>query len=216
MRRVRRKTAESFKPKPDEVWDRVEGLYREGLLSNRKIAEECGVSESAVRLKAKAEGWVKGDAHALRERAQQKANDRALPKYIAPSPERIEELAELGANILVRHRTSVATMAGLVQDMVGQLRHQTHHEQDLAKHIESYYMALAAENPLEAGKLQQQCNAALHAIGLNTRSKTMVNLANAAKTLIELERKAWDMDANNDDRSYEDLLAEINAKDGGE
>lgn len=195
-------------------WAAVERDYRAGVLSNRAIAANHGITEAAIRKKAKAEGWIKGEPHAIRARAMQKANDAALPRYMEPSEERIEEIAEQASQVLIRHRGAAAVMAGLAADMVKQLREQTDCMPDIAEAIEDYFMAKAQANPVLAGAYKQQCNAALHAIGLNNRSKTMLNLAGAVAKLVDIERKAWSLDDNSDNRSYEDLLAELHAKVG--
>lgn len=188
-------------------WEGVEADYRAGIDSARTIATRYGISESAVRFRAKADGWVKGDAHAVRALAHQKADNTVLPKTLPPA-ERIEALAEAGAQVLVRHRTAVSGMASLVADMVQQLHHQTHNEDVLGAELREYFMLKAAENPLMAGQYRQQMNNALHAIGLGARSKTMANLTASAGKLIELERKAWKLD-DVEERAYEDVLAEL-------
>lgn len=194
--------------RPDIDWDAVEATYREGIKSNRQIADEHGVSEGSIRNRARTHGWVKGSAHEVRALAFKKADDVAVPTYIAPGPERIEALAEVGSQIIIRHRTSVASMASLVKDMVEQLHDQTHNEDVLGEELKAYFLHKAAENPLAAGVYKQQMNHALHAISLGARSKTMLNLSNAAGKLMELERKAWKLD-DVEERSYEDLLAEL-------
>lgn len=201
-----------FKAEKETDWVGIEREYREGLRSNRAIAADYGVTEGAIRKQAKAEGWIKGEAHAVRARAVEIANERATPRYIPNSPERVEALAQVGADILVRHRKDAAILQSLVQDMAAQLHDQTHHERDLAEALTEFYEAKAANNPLLAAAYKQQCNNALHAIGLNNRSKTLLNLANAQGKLVEIERKSWNLDEDNDQRSYEDLLAEIGEK----
>lgn len=218
VRRVSREGLRTVSKAPFEAtgvdWEAVERDYRAGQLSNRALAAEHGISESAVRKEAKKHGWIKGEAHAIRARAREKANEKALPRYIEASPERVEQLAEVASHVLVRHRTAASVMAGLAADMVQQLRHQTDHEPELADAIEDFYMAKAQQNPLLAGVYKQQCNNALHAISLGARSKTMLNLTGAVGKLVEIERKAWNLDDEGDNRSYEDLLAELHAKTG--
>lgn len=193
-------------------WASVEAMYRAGVLSNRAIAEEHGISEGMVRKQAKKCGWIKAEGQLVRTRAHDLANDKAIPRYIAPSPERVEALAQVGADVLVRHRESTATLQGLLQEMVAQLTDQTRNESDLAQCIEEFFMEKARQSPLLAGAYKQQCNSALHAIGLGSRSKTMLNLVGAADKLVGMERKAWNLDDEGDRRTYEDLLAEIEAK----
>lgn len=43
-------------------WDAIEAEYIAGVLSNRKIAEKYGCSESGLRKKAKQEGWMRDPA----------------------------------------------------------------------------------------------------------------------------------------------------------
>lgn len=198
--------------RPDVDWDAVERAYRLGAQSNRVIAKEFDVTESAIRSRAAANGWIKGEATAVRELAVRKANEKTVPRYLPADPERLEALAEVGSEVLVRHRTNIATMAGLVQLLTAQLHAQTIDERDLAESLTEYFELKAASNPLLAAQYKQQLNTALHAIGLGNRTKSMTNLANAAGRLIELERKAWNLDADNDTRSYEDLLAEVLGK----
>ena len=193
-------------------WSAVERDYRAGVLSNRAIGDRHGVTESAVRKYATKGGWIKGEPHAIRARAIQKADDVSVPKYLEPSPERLEALAQVGADILVRHRTTAATLSGMVGKLATQLDHQIEFEPDLAQQIMEFFEIKAAANPLMASVYRQQCNAALHSIGLHTRSKTMVYLTTAVANLTKIERQAWNLDEASDSRSYEDLLAELAAK----
>ena len=199
-----------FEPS-DVDWDAIEAAYRAGLLSNRAIAAQHGVTESAIRQMAKKRGWVKGHPHEIRNMAVTKANLKTIPKLIEPDADYVEEVAEQASQVLIRHRTMASVMAGLLKDMAGQLRHQTDFEPDLSSMIEDFFMAKAQQNPLLAGVYKQQCNAALHAIGLNNRSKTMLNLSNAMSKLVDIERVSWNLNEDGDNRSYEDLLAEIAA-----
>ena len=47
-------------------WAHAERLYREGELSIREIARREGVSEGAVRKRAKAQGWKRDSATPVR------------------------------------------------------------------------------------------------------------------------------------------------------
>lgn len=199
------------RPERDD-WDQIEADYRIGALSNREIAKTYGVSEGAIRQRAKQHGWVRGEALKLRERAKQIARDAAVPRLIEPDPERFEEVANAGAQVLIKHQRIAGLLAGLTQRMGEQLSEQVEQEEDLAATIREFYLAKAAEDPLRAGQYTQQCNHALHAIGLNGRSKTLVNLSNAADKIATMERRAHNLEDGADNRSYEDLLAEIHAK----
>lgn len=51
-------------------WIAVEVDYRSGSASNREIGTKHGTSESAIRRRAKKQGWTKGAAKAKRERVK--------------------------------------------------------------------------------------------------------------------------------------------------
>lgn len=212
VKKAAKRPANQFKPRDDIDWAGVEHAYRAGKLSNRAIGHEYGISEARVRQQAKALGWIKGDMSRVRQRAREKADAIDIPRYVEPGPEQVEALAELGAHVLVRHRRVASSLHSLVADMARQLDHQTHHEPELAEQIKDFFDEKAANNPIAAHVYKQQCNAALHAIGLGNRSKTLVNLATAADKVITIERKAYDLDDDDDKRTYEDLLTEIYAK----
>lgn len=201
-----------FKANDDVDWTAVEREYRAGVLSNQAIAAEYGVTEGAIRKRAKKGGWVRAEGQLVRARAKQIAAERTVPKYQEPTTDKLEALAQVGADVLVRHQRSTATLQGVLQKLVGQLTDQSDNEGDLAGAIEEYYMQKAKQNPLAAAAYRQQCNHALHAIGLGARSKTLLNLVSAADKLVAMERRAWNLDEEGDKRTYEDLLAEIHAK----
>lgn len=197
--------------RPEFDWTAIERDYRLGKVSNRELARTYGPSEAAIRQRAKAEGWVRNEAAQVRVRAQQKALERSVPRYIPASPESVEVLAEVAADVLVRHQKTGAVLAGLVGDLATQLHEVTHQEPALGEALEDYFAHKAAANPLMAHVYKQQLQSALHAIGLGTRSKTLLNLANAAAKVQDMERKSFNLD-DDDQRAYEDLLAELHAK----
>jgi hypothetical protein len=46
--------------KPTTDWEKISGHYRAGTRSLRDIGKEYGVTEGAIRKRAKAEGWPRG------------------------------------------------------------------------------------------------------------------------------------------------------------
>ncbi len=199
-------------PDPTDApdWDKIETEYRHGPLTIRAIAQEGGVSEGAIRKRAKAGGWIRNEPATIRRMAVEKANALAVLPHLAEAvPERLDAIAERSASVLVRHRDTAAALTNLLHKMHQQLDHATDEEPQLSEALTEYYELKAASNPLMAGSYRQQLQNALHAIGLNTRAKTMLYVVQAADKLVGIERKAWNLDADTDQRSYEDLLAEV-------
>lgn len=213
-------------------WEAIEKAYRETLTSVASIAKTHNCSPRAIRDRANREGWIRPGhvAGEVRERAEKKAIERYVPVLHGtgapaeppqddrPEPpkarpineERLEELGQVGADILISHRKDLHVMRRMLRDMSIELDGQNSNVVDHAAALEEYFKVKAMQDPLRADAYKQQLNRALHGLTLQNRSKTLVNLVASGKNLIELERKAWRLDADTEDnRTYEELLAEI-------
>ncbi len=77
----------------------------------RALGRDCGVTEAAVRQKAKAEGWTKfGSQKSINEAAQRKADEKLRADFAAEvQKSSIRELAEdIRAGVIERHRADWA------------------------------------------------------------------------------------------------------------
>lgn len=99
-------------------WEAIEREYRAGQLSVREIARQYGLSETAIRKRAKSDGWSRPLADKVREavreklvradgsqdqRANQTANDREI----------VENSAARGFNVVTTHRRDIEQLHGL-------------------------------------------------------------------------------------------------------
>src|SRR3954463_14868032 len=87
--------------KRDEaVWSAVEADFRGGALSNRQISKRHGVSESAIRKRSEAEGWVR----TLAESAQGAhfAPEPRVTRVTAPRDRLAQNHVELGSDLAFR------------------------------------------------------------------------------------------------------------------
>lgn len=103
----------------DIDWERVQRLYVAGQLTIRQIAEECGVSDSQVRARAKKEGWQRNLGEAIRQRAKSKiasidvqalveqSAHESAQKSAALIQEAIEQASDVAAGVIVRHRADI-------------------------------------------------------------------------------------------------------------
>ncbi|EDW2284210.1 hypothetical protein Y618_003763 [Salmonella enterica subsp. enterica] len=96
--------------KPD--WEAIETAYRAGVMSLREIASHHGISEGAIRKRAKRDDWSRD----LNARIQQKADDlvrkqevRKTVRTKAELTERvlIEATAEVIASVRMEHRGEI-------------------------------------------------------------------------------------------------------------
>lgn len=179
-------------------WERIEQLYRAGLLSVREIAAACGVSHTAIQKKAKAAGWERDLKAKIAARADALVAKSEVATQVATeslATERgiVDSNAQVIASIRIGHRTDIGRYRRLANKLLDELEDVTDNRQlfeDLGEIL---------HNP-EDTRLSE----AYHkVIALPSRTKTLKELGETLKNLITLERQAYDVGAEqpNDDRS---------------
>lgn len=189
----------------EEMWDGIWNKYITGLTTIADIAREFGVSESAIRTKAKQDGWVRdieseiraeaAKITAIREAvmagaAERKAFAEANPKEVVPThnpneAEIIGIVATNQVNIVFQERKDVAIARSVATKLYEELSGQIAEGEKLGELMrqidelddETYNQKTHFKRKLE------------HTIGFGGRVDSCVKLANALKVLIELERK---------------------------
>lgn len=108
------------KPKTD--WERIEAEFRAGQLSNREVAHLYGVSEGAIRKKAKACGWKKDLAEKVRAAVREKLVRGGTREREASDRELVEEKAEIGATVVRGHQKHIQELLEAKQILSARLR----------------------------------------------------------------------------------------------
>jgi predicted DNA-binding protein YlxM (UPF0122 family) len=93
-------------------WEAIESAYRAGLMSLREIASQHGISEGAIRKRAKRDDWSRDLAAKVKERADdlvRKAEVRKQVRTETALSERvlIEATAEVVAAVRMEHRGDI-------------------------------------------------------------------------------------------------------------
>jgi hypothetical protein len=164
-------------------WEPIERDYRAGTMSIREVAKAHGVSDTAIRKKAKAEGWERD----LTERVNEKVRtDLVRTSVRTADPQTEQEIVDAAAATVVQvvrsHRKRITSQTDLVDLLTKQLI-------DVAGKREDFEEAIEIETATdETGKRQAMM---LKAVSLPAHAGVAVNLANALKTLVGLERQAF-------------------------
>jgi len=146
--------------KTSSDWDRIELEYLSGEVSIREIADRHEISDTAIRKRAKAEGWV---------RAVRRAQPARTCELSPREPRAPHEPAPDASIIAERGR-------GLVARMMDELDATTTHLGELEEMIEE----LTAND-----RESRRRDGMLAAISLTGRAKTLKELATAFKTINE-------------------------------
>lgn len=157
-------------------WERIEAEYRAGQLSVREIARQHGLTEGAIRKRAKADGWARSLAEkvraAVREKLvradgtqegtqDQRTSDRAI----------IEAGALRGLEVVQSHRRDIAQLTAMANTLAGRL----------SQHLHS--------DPLDGPGIGEKESAA----------DMLEKLTRIRAKLIPLERQAFNLDGGGDD-----------------
>ncbi len=187
----------------DTDWERIEAEYRAGQLSVVEIGRQCGVSHTAINLKAKQRGWTRDLSEKVRREvaaqlAKQEVSEKLSAEKLSSKPkklsaERESETVELaaarGVEIVRQHRKDIGQQTALVRRLVSELEESTIQNGEIIETIE-------AETAGDKNGLRRQ--SMLRAVALSTRAGVMKDLAGAAKILIDLERRAFNLDEPGD------------------
>lgn len=176
-------------PKAPTDWEGIEREYRGGQLSVAEIGRRFGVSHQAVLKRAKKRNWTRD----LTERVKTEIAARMVTEGLQGPREAvtIETLAARGVNILTGQRNKI----GRAMDAVSKFLEELHDTTDNLAEIEDAIYEETADD--ESGKRRARM---LAAIALPSRSAVVNNLTQSLKTLITLERQAYNLgDGGSDD-----------------
>ena len=112
------------KAAPD--WERIELDYRAGIKSLRQIADDYGISEGAVRKRAKRDDWTRDLSGRIQDKAEQlvrKEAVRSLVRTDGAITERVlvEANAKAVADIRLSHRRDIARAKGVANGLLDEL-----------------------------------------------------------------------------------------------
>lgn len=187
--------------KPD--WEAIESAYRAGLMSLREIASQHGISEGAIRKRAKRDDWSRDLAAKVKERADdlvRKAEVRKQVRTETALSERvlIEATAEVVAAVRMEHRGDIRRAREITNALFDELGAECADVDSLRK------LGELMLSPDENGR--DKLNEIYHSIiSMPERVKAVKALSEALKNLIGLERQAYDIDGPEGDNSVKQL-----------
>lgn len=170
-------------------WEAIERAYRAGSLSIRTIAERQGVSDTAIRKKAKVQGWARDLSDQVRKEVRSKLvrgevrNDQGANCEL--DAEIIEEAAEEGARVVRSHRRDIRKATNLANLLMDDLLSTIQRREEIED-------AIIDETDEDNNGMRRA--SMLAAVALPSNSKTLFQLSSAMKNLQVLERQAFGLD----------------------
>lgn len=180
-------------------WEAIEREFRAGQLSVLQIAKAFGISHTAINKKAKALGWTRDLSDQVRKEISARlVSARVSTPTQIETKEAVETAAERGVALVLSHRKDISS----ARDAVGKLLKTLHDGIDGHDEIVDLIHEATEPGPeapaYEKATLAKRRAKMLAAIELPTRSQVINSLASALKTLIPLEREAFNLDGRRD------------------
>lgn len=193
--------------KPD--WERIESDYRAGVLSIREIAGQHGITDTAIRKRAKTQNWerdIAAKAQAKADALVRRAEVRTKVRTEAAISERqlIEATAKVIADVRMQHRGDIAKARRLSMTLLAELESQT----GSLELLEQLGELLRSEDD----RGQDRLNDLYHKIiATPSRIDGVKKLSDALKNLIGLEREAYGLNAVAEQKAVHKEMDEIEA-----
>lgn len=184
-------------------WEAIESAYRAGLMSIREIASQHGITHGAINKRAKRDGWERDLKAKIKAKADTLVSKREVSRQVSTETatnERIliEANAEVIANVRMEHRGDIRRARNIASSLFGELEAQCADVGALEQLGDLMF------SPDDKG--QDKLNEIYHkVISMPGRVKSMKDLSDTLKTLIGLERQAYDIDGPTGDESTKKL-----------
>lgn len=182
----------SRKPAPD--WERIELDYRAGVRSLREIAAEHGISEGAIRKRAKRFGWERDLSAKIQAKADDLVRKEAVRTEVRADSTTEREIVDANAQAIMQvrlaHRRDIQRTRTVVMTMMAELEASCTAE--TVEMLVSLGEMMRNEDEHGRDKLNDLYQAI---VSLPGRAKTMKDLAASLATLIDKEREAYSIGA---------------------
>ena len=207
-------TKRKFPPKPARQrvdWPAVERDYRTGAFTLRELASKYGCSHVAVGKQARKHSWRQDLSQAVRAatNASVLASTAArveVAKNAVTVTETVLAAAELNKNVILGHRADIREARDLVFALLAELRSSAMSDDEKERLV-----GLLTGPDAEPEDVSIARRLVTKALGTSTRIGGVKALAEAITKLQLAERKAFGLDAGDDDKPKGTLADELAA-----
>lgn len=197
-----KKAARRGGARPDIDWAAIELKYRTSGLSLRTIAADFGITEGAIRRRAKAESWARD----LREKVRAATDSLLIRKTstqdIRSERQAIAAEAEIQSDVVLRHRRGLARLCGIRDKLLDQIEAALDASPEFIGTIEALRYN-------EDGEKDRQVDALLKSIDRPALVEDVKKLVDIDEKVRRGEREAFGIGQESAGNSVDDLLLRI-------
>lgn len=179
-------------------WEAIERDYRTGKFSLRELEAKHGAGYSDIAKRSKKEGWKQY----LREAVKQATSAALIQEITTAATTQAQQTttavvmaaAEVHKQVILNHRKDIGETSRLAMELLGELRLVTHSQAELQSLLK---MATEGMAPEDAMSVRQAFN---DLVRVHSRVSSVHKLADTLVKLQNLERRAFDIDSEDDGR----------------
>lgn len=172
-------------------WERIEVDYRAGIKSTREIAAEHAISHTAINKRSKAYSWTRDLSAKIQAKAEAMVSRAAVSAEVSASrlateKEVIDANAQAIVDIRLEHRRDIRRAKDLVMSLFSEVESQT-------TEIELYERLgelMSAPDDRGIDRLNDLYRKVISTSGRVTNVKA---LSDALKSLVSMDREAWNL-----------------------
>lgn len=179
-------------------WEKIELDYRAGIKTLRQIADEHGITDGAIRKRAKRDDWSRDLSAKIDKKADDLVRKDLVRKKVRNETSISErEIIDANAHAIVEVRIGQRKDIGKARTLTNSLLEELEHQTINREEYENLGELLRSEDEKGIDKLND-----LYQKAMSTPSRivSMQKLADTMKTLIALEREAFGIDKEVEER----------------
>ena len=181
-------------------WESIEREYRAGALSVREIAKRNGVTHGGIRKRAGKEGWTRDLSAKVRAAVSTALVSATVSTETSGDKARterkiVEDAASAVVALVREHRKDLSRGRGLVDKLLAQLDTAADARDVIEALIDEETAFAPDDSQATKQRKEAQRRAMLAAVSLPAHAGVLKDLATVLKSLIPLERQAFNMDA---------------------
>ena len=177
-------------------WDRVDPLYRAGILSVNAIGKQFGVSHTAIQKHAKKHGWQRDLKPAILEKADRLVAERSVATQVAKTAGAatdraiVDAVGDQVATLRLSHRTDIAQLRKLVAALMRKAEAAIGDPEIFGR---AWDVLMSTD---EQPDLQVLRDMADLVASLPAQTKVLKDLADAMHRVIGMEREAFGLNTD--------------------
>lgn len=193
-------------------WSAVEIDYRAGILSLRQIGDAYGVTEGAVRKRAKRDEWTRDLSGKIQAKADELVRKDAV-RSLVRSEQKITERdvvdanATMQADIIRAHRTDITRSRTLAMSLLDELVSTTNNN-ELFEQLGELLLSPDDKGQDKRNEIYRKV------IAMPNRIDSAKKLAETLKVLIGLERQAFGLKDDESDKPTDGIRRLLKEIDG--